>query len=199
MAKNRDAQVTMIMGRNGTGKSYLTHTIIKALKGRAIVITLNGAPKIWRQYPEIDISKPSSWKWKKGIRQVYYMRHEKDTMKYIHRYFSGGIIVFDDCRGYMTSNVDSDIYLKRLLIDFRHKMLDLYFVFHAPTDVPPRIWAFYRTAFIGATDAIFPKSRIATDSAERIISAQKKVNAAFRKAITRSDGSHYGLFVKVVP
>ncbi|MCB0653221.1 MAG: ATP-binding protein [Saprospiraceae bacterium] len=196
---HRDAQVTMVMGRNGTGKSYLAHTIIKAMKERVIVITLNGAPAIWRQYEEIDITKKESWKFKKGIKQVYYMRQEKDTMKYIHKYFRDGIIVFDDCRGYLTSNVDSDIYLKRLLIDFRHKMLDLFFVFHAPTDVPPRIWAFYRTAFIGATDAIFPKSRIQTDSAERIIAAQKKVNAAFRKALAKGDNSHYGLFVKVRP
>lgn len=195
----RDAQVTMVMGRNGTGKSFLTHKIIKALKTRAIVITLNGAPAIWRQYDEIDITKPEAWKFKKGIRQVYYMRQEKDTMKYIYKYFNNGIIIFDDCRAYMKANVDVDIYLKRLLIDFRHKMLDLYFVFHAPTDVPPRIWAFYRTAFIGATDAIFPKSRIQTDSAERIIQAQKRVNAAFRKAAARNDKSHYGLFVKVIP
>ncbi|KAA3636948.1 MAG: hypothetical protein DWQ02_07455 [Bacteroidetes bacterium] len=196
---HRDAQVTMVMGRNGTGKSYLTHKIIKALKERAIVITLNGAPAIWRQYDEIDIAKKESWNFKKGIKQVYYMRYEKDTMMYIHKYFNNGIIIFDDCRGYLTSNVDSDMYLKRLLIDFRHKMLDLYFVFHAPTDVPPRIWAFYRTAFIGATDAIFPKSRIMTDSADRIIAAQKRVNAAFRMALAKGGGRHYGLFVRVRP
>lgn len=196
---HRDAQVTMVMGRNGTGKSYLTHKIIKALKERAIVITLNGAPAIWRQYDEIDITKKESWDFKKGIKQVYYMRQEKDTMMYIHKYFNNGIIIFDDCRGYLTSNVDSDIYLKRLLIDFRHKMLDLYFVFHAPTDVPPRIWAFYRTAFIGATDAIFPKSRIQTDSAERIIAAQKRVNKAFREALAKGENGHYGLFVRVRP
>ena len=196
---HRDAQVSIIMGRNGTGKSYMMHKIIKALKGRAIVITLNGAPQIWRQYPEIDVSKKENWKFKKGIKQVYYMRHEKDTMKYIHQNFNGGIIIFDDCRGYMSSNTDHDIYLKRLLIDFRHKMLDLYFVVHAPTDVPPRIWAFYKTAFIGATDALFPKGRIATGSADRILAAQKRVNDAFRIADAKNDNSHYGLFIKVVP
>ena len=64
-------------------------------------------------------------------------------------------------------------------------------------EVTPHIGAFYRTAFIGATDAIFPKSRIQTDSAERIISAQKRVNAAFREALEQGDGGHYGLFVRV--
>lgn len=196
---HRDAQVTIIMGRNGTGKSFLTEKIVKAMKRRAIVITLNGAPKIWRPYPIIDPANKEDWKFKKGIRQVWYMQHEKDTLKHIYQNFNGGLLIFDDCRSYLQSNVDSDIYLKRLLIDFRHKMLDLFFVCHAPTDVPARLWAFYSTAFIGATDALFPKSRIATNSAHKIIVTQQRVNAAFSKAKAKNNGSHYGIFQMVIP
>ena len=196
---HRDAQVTIVMGRNGTGKSYLTEKVVKAMKRKVVVVTLNGAPAIWRQYPVIDPADKDAWKWKKGIRQVWYMQHEKDTFKHIYRNFNNGILVLDDCRGYLKSNVDADPYLKRFLIDFRHKMLDLFFVCHAPTDVPARLWAFYSTAFIGATDALFPKSRIATDSAHEIIKAQQAVNRAFRIAKERKDGSHYGIFRMVVP
>ena len=192
--KHRDAQVTIIMGKNGTGKSTFAERIVTAMRRRAVVLTLNGAPKIWRPYEVIDPADPRSWDWQEGIRQVWYMQHEKETMRYLHRYFRDGVVVFDDCRGYLTSNVDSDQWLKRLLMDFRHKMLDLIFIAHAPTDVPPRLWGFYSTAFIGATDALFPKSRIATDSAERIIEAQQRVNASFRRAKGRGDGSHYGIF-----
>ena len=197
--QHRDAQVTIIMGRNGTGKSTFCEKIIKVMKQRAVVVTLNGAPKIWRQYKAIDPANKKDWEFKSGIRQIFYMQHEKDTIKYIHRNFRNGVLIFDDCRGYLTSNVDSDIYLKRLLIDFRHKMLDLFFVCHTPTDVPPRIWGFYSTAWIGATDALFPKSRIATDSAEKIIVAQQKVNEEFRKAKAADNGGHYGIFLRVVP
>ena len=51
---HRDAQVTIIMARNGTGKSTFCERIVKAMKQRAVVVTLNGAPKIWRQYKAID-------------------------------------------------------------------------------------------------------------------------------------------------
>lgn len=195
---HRDAQVTIILGRNGTGKSTFAQGIIKEMGRRAVVITLNGTPKIWRQYPAIDPSDPKAWDFK-GIVNVYYMQHEDDTMKYIHTYFRDGILLFDDCRGYIKSNVDSDVYLKRLLIDFRHKMLDLFFVAHAPTDVPPRVWAFYSTAFVGATDALFPKGRISTDSAMELIEAQQRVNRKFREAKAKADNSHYGLFEVVIP
>ena len=196
---HRDAQVTIVMGRNGTGKSYMTEKIVKAMRRRVLVVTLNGAPKIWRPYKVIDPADKKAWNYKTGIRQVWYMQHDMDTMKHIYRNFNNGILVFDDCRGYLSSNTDHDIYLKRLLIDFRHKMLDLFFVCHAPTDVPSRLWAFYSTAFIGATDALFPKSRIATDSVAQIIAAQKSVNAAFRKAKAKNNGSHYGIFKMVIP
>lgn len=77
--------------------------------------------------------------------------------------------------------------------------LDLFFVYHTPTDVPPRIWGFYSMAWIGATDALFPKSRIATDSAEKIIAMQQEVNEAFRKAKVADNGGHYGIFLRVTP
>ena len=196
---HRDAQVTIIMARNGTGKSTFCERIVKAMKQRAVVVTLNGAPKIWRQYKAIDPADKKAWNFKSGIRQVYYMQHEKDTIRHIYRNFHNGVLILDDCRGYLSSNVDADIYLKRLLIDFRHKMLDLFFVCHTPTDVPPRIWGFYSTAWIGATDALYPKSRMATDSAEKIIVAQQEVNEAFRKAKVKGDGGHYGIFLRVAP
>ena len=75
--------------------------------------------------------------------------------------------------------------------------LDLFFVCHTPTDVPPRIWGFYSTAWVGATDALFPQSRIVTDSAEKIIVAQQKVNEEFRKAKAADNGGLYGIFLRV--
>jgi len=197
-AGQRDAQVTIILGRNGTGKSTFAEGIVKEMGRRVVVVTLNGTPKIWRKYPAIDPANPKAWDFK-GIVNVYYMQHEDDTMRYIHTYFRDGILLLDDCRAYIKANVDSDIYLKRLLIDFRHKMIDIFFVAHAPTDVPPRVWAFYSTAFVGATDALFPKGRISTDSAMELIEAQQQVNKKFRKAKAKGDNSHYGLFEMVIP
>ena len=87
---HRDAQVTIIIGRNGTGKSTFCKEIIDGIKGRALVCTYNGAPNIWRKYKEVNIKKSDSMRFKKGIRQVIAGRYEisrnqNDTFKYIYK------------------------------------------------------------------------------------------------------------------
>lgn len=195
--EHRDAQVTIVMGKNGTGKSTFCERIIDEVGHRALVVTLNGAPKIWRRYPLVDVARKKDLQFKNGICQVYFMQHDEDTYEYIYRNFRDGILVFDDCRGYLSSNVDKNIWFKRLLMDFRHKMLDLFFVCHTPTDVPPRIWGFASDVFVGATDALFPKGRIFTHSADQIIEAQRVVNENFKRCKDLGDGSHYGIFARI--
>lgn len=196
---HRDAQVTIVMGRNGTGKSTLVKTIVDALGGRILVVTMNGMPEIWRPYPVIDASKAKAWEWKSGIRQVHYLQHEKETFRHIHRHFRDGILILDDCRNYITSNLDNNEYLKHLLIDFRHKMMDVYFIVHSPGQVPKQVWTFYSNAIILATDALFAKNSVNIDSGERIVAAQKEVNQEYSAAREKGDGSHYGIFRLIEP
>jgi len=199
---HRDAQITIIIGRNGTGKSTFCEQIIKQIKQRAIVVTYNGQPKIWRPYKEVDVRNTKKMAFAKGIRQVVAGRYEvsakkNEVFKHIYRHFRGGLIIFDDCRGYIDANIDRDRYFRQMLLDFRHRMLDLFFVVHSPSDVPPRVWGFASTCFVGATDALVNKSQIKTHSADRIIEAQEAVNDLFRKAKERGDNSHYGIFKRV--
>jgi hypothetical protein len=128
--RHRDAQVTVIFGKNGTGKSYLCRQIIEAMGGRAVVVTYAGMPKIWREVPEIDAADPAAWQWEQGMRQIIAARYETkgtrtDVFKHLYRHFRGGAIVFDDCREYIVGNRLTDYpYLKKLLSAFRHMELD---------------------------------------------------------------------------
>jgi len=54
-------------------------------------------------------------------------------------------------------------------------MLDMIFVVHSPSDVPPRLWGFASTAWIGATDALVNRSQVKTHSAAHIILQQLAV------------------------
>lgn len=193
----RQSQVTIILGKNGTGKSTLVEKVIKGVGGRTVAVTMNGIPEIWQPYPIIDPAKKESWQFQSGIRQVLYMQHEKETFRHIYRNFRKGNLVLDDCRNYVSSNIDHDKYLKRILIDFRHLMLDVYFIAHSPTQLPKQVWTFYSNAFIGATDALLNTKEI--DSYDRIIKTQREVNREFREAELRDDGSQYGIFKLVRP
>lgn len=195
----RDSTITLIVGKNGTGKSTLAQKIVKGMKQRALVVTLNGAPEIWQKHPIIDPSDKKQMASFKGIRQVWFARHEEETLLHIYKNFRNGSLVFDDCRAYLDANISNNIYFRRLLIDFRHKMLDLFFVAHAPPDIPKGVWRFNYTIWVGATDAAFDKNQLKTFSADSIIQAQKEVNEAYKKALVQGDGSHYGIFKWVMP
>jgi len=199
MGKQRDAQVTVIMGRNGTGKSTFVHNIIKKIGGKTLVVTMAGLPKIWRKYQMIDPADPKAWDWKKGIRQIHASYYDEATFEYIYRYFRGGSIIFDDCKDYIPERVTQIPYLKRLLINFRHKEIDMYFIAHSPTDVPKQIWMYSYDTFVGATSAMFAKSQVQLGHADEIIEAQRKVNAEFRRRKAQNNNSHYGLFIRVIP
>ncbi|PHN00748.1 hypothetical protein CRP01_40525 [Flavilitoribacter nigricans DSM 23189 = NBRC 102662] len=43
------------------------------------------------------------------------------------------------------------------------------------------------------------RSDIGLGSADKIVKAQAVVNRAFREAKRKGDGSHYGIFLRVVP
>jgi hypothetical protein len=159
-------------------------------------------PKIWRPYPEVDITHKKKMTFPKGIRQVIAGRYEEGRNKnrvfeHIYRNYRDGMIIWDDCRGYINSAVDDNKYFRQLLLDFRHRMLDIIFVVHSPADVPPRVWGFTSTVWVGATDALVNKSQVRTSSADRIIETQEEVNRIFRAAKARGDNTHYGLFRRV--
>lgn len=195
----RDATVSIIMGRNGTGKSFTLHDMVKEIGGKTLVVTYAGMPKIWRPYERIDPADPEAWSWKKGIRQIYAAQHEEKTFDYIFKYFRGGTVVFDDCKDYIPERVSQIPELKRLLINFRHKEIDLFFVAHSPLDVPKQVWQYSYNVFVGATAAMFNASQVKLGHADEIIAAQKKVNAEFRRRKALGNNSHYGLFIRVIP
>ncbi len=195
---HRDAQVAIIFGRNGTGKSTFVQKLVKKISSRALVVTFAGLPKIWRQYKTIDVADASAFKWKKGIRQAQWVRHEEDTAKYIYKNFRSGIVIFDDCREYIPDRINQNPWLKRLLSSFRHKEIDLFFIAHSPSDIPPQIWMYNSAVFVGSTDALLP-NRIKIGSAPRILEAQKRVNQKFLAAEAKKNGSHYGIFELVRP
>lgn len=201
----RDAQVTIIFGKNGTGKSYLCKDIVSQMGGRAVVVTYAGMPKIWRGVPVIDAKDPNAWKWDKGLRQIIAAEYDHPTkdsknyvFEYIFKYFKNGTVIFDDCREYIVTNRITDYpYLKKILSAFRHKELDLFFVMHSPGDVPKQVWMYTSTTFVGHTNAIIKESDLRIGTAAEIVRVQPKIKKEFLRRKKLNNGSHYGLFVKI--
>ena len=192
IARHRDAQSTFIWGRNGTGKSTLVKEMVEKIGKPTLVVTKAGMPKIWRPYPVIDATDPEAYQFK-GIRQVHEHLLEKDTFRYIYRYFRNGSLVLDDCKTYFPNTLDTHPYLKDIFVNYRHIMVDVYTIVHSGRQVPKRAWDHSTNVIIGATPSLLDKSTPIAD-VDRIIEMQRDVNRSWKAAAAKNDGSHYGIF-----
>jgi len=180
------------MGANGTGKSWFCNDRIKQSKKRSLIVTMSGAPEIWHQYPKIKT--PKEIREFKGIAQVMTFQLGKKPIDVITKNFSNGSIIFDDCKPYIKSNLEATPGLVQLLADFRHRKIDVFFVLHSPTQVPPEVWSHAKYAFVGKTVRPINVNTFPIDQAEELARIQKEVNTKFKTAYAKQNNSHYGMF-----
>lgn len=199
MQKHRDAKITLIVGKNGTGKSTFAKNLVEKVADRAVVVSYVGASSCWTSFPWIDLRDKEQMNTFKGVYHCAYAQYEEKTLEYLFKNLKRSWLIFDDCRDYLDARIDKDIYFRRILTHFRHHMLDPVFIAHAPPEIPRRVWAYNYTLWIGATDMKFDKSQIGSFSADKILSAQEQVNKLYSDAVRKNDGSHYGIFKWVVP
>lgn len=159
---------------------------------RTLVITQTGNPEIWKDLKEIDITDKKAMSRFKGFRKVIAMKYNKKTVLHLWENFKNGLLIFDDCKPYIKSNLEHTKGLVELLADFRHLGLDICFVLHSASQVPPDVWSHCKFAFIGKTNRLVTK-KIEITNLEEVIEVQKEVNKLFDEA-EKSGKNKYGLF-----
>lgn len=198
----RQPFVFVVMGSNGTGKSTFAHKLITKSKQKTLVVTESGMPEIWRQYPEAQLDSFKQSEKMPRVQQVFAMRY-MDKKSYlvadlIRKKFTNGLVIFDDCKGYISDNIANTPGLKNLLIDFRHLGLDLCFVVHTPNQLPPQVWAHTKYAFVGKATMMNRDRQNAITEPEKFLETQRIVNEEFNRRFALGNASHYGLFKKIV-
>jgi len=195
----RTSFMTIVIGKQGTGKSTMVENMAKQFKGRVLVMTYAMVQRPWASYPKIDLRNKEELKnWKTGIRHVAYTWYEQDTWKLIYENYQDGIILFDDCKEYISSarpdtGDPRTKYLRSLISNFRHKQLDLFFIFHTPSDVLKLIWGMFTKLVIFATDELITKKMISSATLPAIVEAQLRVNKRFADAKAKNNKSDYGV------
>ncbi len=197
----RQPFIFSVMGTNGTGKSTFASKIIQKSKQRTLIVTQSGMPEIWRGYKEVRLDKGGLATSKDRVNQVFAMRYYKGKYTYvcqlIHKHFRDGLVLFDDCRGYIGDNVDHTLGLRDLLMDFRHLGLDIGFIVHAPDDLPPRVWSHTKYCFVGKTTLMGRDRQKKISNPELFLDVQMKINKEYLIRKNRKNNGHYGLFKRV--
>lgn len=135
----RTTKLILIIGYNGTGKSTTVKKLLvnelKKLDGRALIVTPDDCefgflPLVNPRFPQrIE-------KYVKARRIIY----EPGTLDYIVQYVNKQLVVFDDCRAYLSAATDQTLHT--LLIRRRQKEIDLIAVGHGFTEIPPTLFTF---------------------------------------------------------
>jgi hypothetical protein len=139
--KERPAKCTVILGATGTGKSFLVRSVIKD-RQHVLVVTPDDIE--WRDIPETKLLCPSDFEFDRQKRFVFERSSEKKDFVKLKRLncFTNGILVFDDCRMYLSNKENYSEMYRHYFGRKRQKMVDYFFVAHGFMEVPPIIYTF---------------------------------------------------------
>lgn len=169
MGSNRYAISSIICGINGTGKTTFLKKLLSELVqvgNRVLVVTPD--PIEWKEATPIR-----SWTELynfEGMRRIVY---SESTMDNIRKYYSNGVLVFDDARTYIRAQ--SNDFMQWLQIRRRQAGIDLFSVFHGLTQVPPVYFTFATNLILFYTkDNIKRRGDYIDDSDFELIQAAKR-------------------------
>lgn len=134
---NRSSELNVLVGFNGTGKSSLIQKFIDLevtkKKGRALIIVPD--PFEWSHYPEIDLNDKNCFINMASPHKIVFEPGVIELIADMHYGFFDGLLAFDDCREYTTSNIQRS--LRTLVIRRRQRSHDIIAAGHGITEIPP--------------------------------------------------------------
>ena len=166
----RLAELNIILGSNGTGKTTLLRSILQKSNQKMLIITPDDIE--WTDYEAVDLTKPEDFVYQ-GIRRHVFIPGKNGTLKKLE-YFKKGILVFDDCRSYFPAKTPPELH--QLLIRRRQRVVDIFAVGHGFTEVPPVFFTFANGIFLFRTTDNIIRRKDCLKDFDKTAGAQVRVN-----------------------
>ena len=183
---SRAAKQIIILGFNGTGKTTLTRRFVeRAMKRGEKVLVITPDFAEWTDITETLLEKPTDFEFTGARRFIW---EDVSVLKKINNYFFNGLVVFDDCRAYLSAVTDPE--LKRMYIRRRQKMVDIIMCGHGFTDVPPQAFTNCSEFILFLTKDNIARRKNVILEYDKVAEAQTRVNLRATKDI------HYYEIVK---
>lgn len=173
MTEVREAMQILVMGTNGTGKTTLVKELVDSCdnNGGHVLIVVPDTYE-WPTADWVHPKFPHRISNYVGVRKVVYF---EGLLPIIQDNFTDGLLVFDDCRSYITSRVDAELH--EILIRRRQKSIDIIAVGHGFTEIPPKFFTFAsHYALFRTRDSIKRRKDVINDY-EIMQEAQARINA----------------------
>lgn len=163
--------MTVLLGTNGTGKTTTLKHILLASGKRCLVITPDD--REWLEFPQTLLRPGVAADFQfTGIRR--HIWNPKYSLRML-QYFRNGIMVFDDCRAYLTARTSDEIH--QLMIRRRQRGVDIFAVGHGFTEVPPVFFTFATDFILFLTRDNIERRKTVIRDYEQVKAKQEEVNA----------------------
>jgi len=169
----RATKLTIILGYNGTGKTTIAKKIVanELKKGRrALIVTPDDIE--WPTIEFVHDRFPHRIKTYVGARKIIYF---DGLLPIISENLTNSLLIFDDCRAYLTAQTDMDLH--KTLIRRRQRMIDIIAVGHGFTEVPPKLFTFASEIILFRTIDSIERRKPYLRNFEEMKIAQQRVNA----------------------
>jgi molybdopterin-guanine dinucleotide biosynthesis protein len=174
----RKAQLIIILGTNGTGKTTLLNNLLEKINRRKLILTPDYSE--WTHLQNIARKDIKSFS---GTKRLIY--RENDFIG-LNNKLRNAILVCDDFKNFAITKRREIEALRSLAIRRRQKMLDIFIVAHGFTEVVPSfLFTFADKIILFKTNDNPAKVKYRLNDFDKILETQKRVN---RKA---SSEQHY--------
>ncbi len=194
---HRAAKCTLVLGFNGTGKTTFLCRMFERMLAAAYengqrlkILIVTPDDTEWQDYPENPLACPDDYVYT-GIQRHIWQDEAGEEKHYSLRrisMFNNGIIVFDDCKVYFGDNLPQEIV--NLFVRRRQRSLDVFFVGHGFTTIPPKAFTYYSDAILFRTVDNIDRRKNCINNFEYFKRKQQEVN---RRAATQP---HYHIRIK---
>lgn len=134
----RIVKLICIVGTNGTGKTFLANQFVeKELSKGGKVLVVTSHDNEWTHLENLTTFN----RFNSGAKRlVMFPDEENETIKRISEKFYNGLLILDDCGGYLGDKPPK--FFKQLMISRKQLMLDIIFTAHSLRDLPKMIFSF---------------------------------------------------------
>ncbi len=178
-------KVSLIVGGRGQGKTDFIKNVIFPLKKRRIICDTFDSP-VWRTYKtfihperESETIEMIDFDQVKNSDSGTFRLISSDTdriFETIEKEAWNALVVIEDATRFISKNVDSNV--RKFVLDTKQRNLDLIFVFHSLSDVPPDLIRWSDTLTLFKTNENFTsymRTKIPNQSIEKAFNRVKQM------------------------
>lgn len=172
---NYQEKLILIIGVNGTGKTTVEAELVNhflSKNHRALIVTPN--PDEWTQYPDVKSDAKSLSSFVKAARILANPFNNDTIVTDLYTGYKNGLLVLDDMRVFVDNRVDK--FLEAILIDRRHRNVDILAVAHSFETMPKSFYRYANTIILFKTSGKINDRKKELVNPEAFEAAQIRVN-----------------------